>query len=71
MQKTDKELVLLLTLGTSACVVLAACLAIKAILLWSASSIMYAGTACLGFCVAGALARGAIEEIKKKPADKR
>lgn len=65
MQKTDKELVLLLTFGASACVVLAACLVIKAILLWSASSMMYAGAACLGFCVAGTLAKGAIEEIKK------
>ena len=65
MQKMDKELVLLLTLGASTCVVLAACLAIKAILLWSASSIMYAGTACLGFYVAGTLAKGAMEEIKK------
>jgi len=71
VQKTDKELVLLLTLGTSACVVLAACLAIKAILLWSAPSIIYASTACLGFYVAGTLAKGAIEELRKSREFKR
>ena len=64
-KKTDKELVLLLTLGALVCVVLAACLAIKAILLWSASSIMYAGTACLGVGVAGTLAKGAVKELRK------
>lgn len=71
MQKIDKEFVLLLTLGASACVVLAACLAIKAILLWSAPSIMYASTACLGFFVAGTLAKGAMEELRKNREFKR